>query len=211
MKHTLLILAAVACWVAPLHLQAKSPVVGPVKNIVPKVTFGLKGGLNLQQTSGSLADNAYNAGGLGGVFIGLTKKKIGVQVEGLVKSAKVDYTPLYNPGIGVTAKVHVNTVSLNVPVLFEYKLFWRIWGQIGPQFSTILSAKQSSKDVKNQFNTTNFDGVIGLQAILPAHFTLSSRYILGLTNMNASEKNVAGAIDTWNERSVQIALGFRFM
>ncbi len=210
MKHTLIILAVAVLFI-PNSLHAKTPVIGKAKKIVPKATFGLKGGLNLQQTSGSLADNAFNAGALGGVFVGLTKKKIGVQVEGLVKSAKVDYVPSFSPGTGASVKYHVKTVSLNVPVLFECKLFWRIWGQVGPQFSTILTAEESSKDVKKQFNTTNFDGVIGLQAMLPAHFTLSARYVLGLTNMNKTAVNYNGAVDTWNERSVQIALGFRFL
>jgi hypothetical protein len=211
MKHTLLILVVAAVLGFPASLLAKTPIVGKVKKIVPKVTLGIKAGLNLQQTSGNLADNAFNAGFLGGVFVGLTKKKIGVQVEGLVKSAKVDYQPSFSPGTGASVKYHVNTVSLNIPVLFEYKLFWRIWGQVGPQFSTILTAEESSKDVKKQFNTTNFDGVIGLQAILPAHFTLSARYILGLTNMNKTVVTYNGAVDTWNERSVQIALGFSFI
>jgi Outer membrane protein beta-barrel domain len=213
MKHTL-IFFAVAVLLFPSGIYAKSPVIGKVKKIVPKVTFGIKGGLNLQQISGTVVDNAFSAGYTGGVFVGLTKRKIGVQVEGLVKSAEVDYKPLYfyQGGVG-PAKYHVNMVLLNVPVLFQFKLFWRVWGQIGPQFSTVLTAHESTNDsdAKGLFKKANFDGVFGLQAMLPAHFTLSARCILGLTNMNSSAAGLNGAVDTWNERSVQIALGFRFL
>ena len=174
--------------------------------IVPKFTLGIKAGLNMQQVNGDFVDNAYNYGFTGGLFAGVTKNKIGVQVEGLVRSAQLEYG---NPISSSAPLTKVNTISVDVPVLFEYKLFWRLWLQAGPQFSTIISAKQSSTDVKNNFNTTNFAAVAGLQANLPARLSISARYVFGVTNINNESKStIKGA---WNERCVQLSLGFRFL
>ncbi|MCD6012551.1 MAG: hypothetical protein K0Q79_2413 [Flavipsychrobacter sp.] len=179
------------------------PVVG---KMLPKFTIGIKAGLNMQQVSGNFADNAYSSGIVGGIFAGVSKNKIGVQAEGLVRSAKVAYTV---PTAATAPTFTVNTVSLDIPVLFQYKIFWRIWAQAGPQFSTLISAKQNSTDVKNNFNTTNFAGVLGLQANLPFRLSVGARYVLGVTNINNESKSaIKGA---WNERCIQLSLGFRFL
>ena len=209
MKHTFLFTALIA---GLLFANQSNAQLGKVTKLVPKVTVGIKVGANFQQISGSntgftTLDNAYKGGIVGGAFVGVTKKRIGVQVEGLVKSAQIDYTTTL--GTGNPVKLTINTVSLDIPVLFEYKLFWRLWFQVGPQFSTILSAKESSTDVKNNFNTTNFDGVVGLQANLPMHFTIAARYILGVTNIN--KESVSMINTAWNDRSIQLSLGFRFL
>ena len=206
MKNSILrsfILIALFC---AASAQAKEPAfpLGPIK-VVPKFTLGIKVGANMQQISGNLSDNKFNGGVLGGIFLGVTKKKIGVQLEGLVKSAKIEYKPTPTSLTNATIK----TVSLDVPVLFEYKLFWRLWLQVGPQFTTMISAKQSSTDVMKQFNTTDFAGVAGLQVTLPARLTFDARYILGVTNIN--KESVSGVTGAWNNRCIQVALGFRFL
>lgn len=174
-----------------------------VGKMLPKFTLGIKGGVNMQETTGGATHDGYYTGFVGGLFAGITKKKIGVQVEGLVKSASITYTTAIAPTV-----IKINTVSLDIPLLIQYKIFWRVWAQAGPQFSTILSANYKSTDVKNSLNTTNFAGVLGLQANLPLRLSVSARYILGLTNINKSMTPIA---DTWNDRSIQLSLGFRFL
>jgi hypothetical protein len=179
-----------------------------VSKVLPKITVGIKAGANFQKLTGSgLWANTYNPGFTGGVFVGVTKKKFGVQVEALISSAKFDYTPQYiapppNP------PTSANTLNLNVPVLLEYKLVPRLWVQIGPQFSDLLSAKDNNSDVvKNTIKTTDFACVLGLQAILPLHLTVSARYILGLTNVS----NLPSDFGTWNNRGIQLTVGYRFL
>jgi hypothetical protein len=197
MKHSLLISALAATLLFSNDTHAKVP----GADMVPKLTIGIKAGVNMQSLTGATWKSAYNAGIVGGAFVGVTKNKIGVEGEVLVKSAKFNT----NGGGG-----YINSVSLDVPVLFEYKIISRLWVQLGPQFSSMLSAKDNnSNDVKKSFNTTDFAGVIGLQANLPLHLTVGARYVLGMTNIN--NESVSGTKESWNNRSIQIYVGFRFI
>jgi len=203
MKRLLLLSTLSAALLFSTRSFAQVPI---VSKILPKVTVGIKVGANFQELTGSTWDNAYKAGFTGGVFVGVTKKKIGIQVEGLISSAKFNYSPtLHVPTVTPTS---ASTLNLNVPMLFEYKLVPRLWVQLGPQFSDLLSAKDNnSNDIKSSFKTTDFAGVLGLEGILPLHFTVSARYILGLTNVS----NVSSANGSWNNRGIQLAVGYRFL
>ena len=200
MKRTLLLSALAFSLLSATRSAAQVPGVSKVAKALPKVSVGVKVGLNLQQLSaGSYSNDAYNPGIVGGAFVSVRKNKIGVRVEGLVKTAKID---VLGPTPG-----HINSIALDVPALFEYRLINRVWLQVGPQFTSILSAKdQSSNDVKNNFNTSDFSGVLGVEVVLPIHLTASARYILGFADMNNS-----GVGDAWRSRSVQIAIGYRFL
>ncbi len=201
MKHTFLFAALSATLLFSNHSDAQVPVVSAV---LPKVIIGVKVGANLQQLTGDSWKSSYNAGLVGGAFVGLTKKKIGVQGELLVRSAKFD-----TKGDPSNPSVSIKTLSLDVPVLLEYRFIPRLWLQLGPQFSAIISAKVNSTDVKKMFNSTDFAGVVGLQAMLPMHFTAGARYVLGMTNIR--NESYTGVKESWNNRSIQVYLGFRFL
>lgn len=181
-------------------VNAQIPGVSQVTKALPKVTLGLKVGLNMQQISGApVYNDSYKPGIVGGAFVSVRKNKIGVRAEGLVKTAKID---VVGPPSG-----HINTIAVDVPVLFEYKIISRLWVQAGPQFTSMITAKDNnSNDVKNTFNTSDFSGVVGLEALLPLHFTVGARYILGFTDANKS-----GVGDAWKNRSIQLSVGFRFI
>ncbi len=202
MKRTIFSTCLAAIMAFSVNAGAQVPVVSKVTKVLPKLTLGIKAGANMQQLTGGTWEQKLNTGFIGGAFVGVTKKKIGVQGEILVKSAKFDF----NSSIGSAS---VNAMYLDVPVLFEYKIVKRLWVQLGPQFSTMLSAKQSSTDVKNAFNTTDFSGVLGLQVNLPLHFTVGARYILGVTDVN--NETVTGTKEAWNNRSIQLYLGYRIL
>jgi hypothetical protein len=195
MKRTLFTVLSVVLLAG--QAMAQVPVVGKV---LPKITLGIKAGANMQTITGNTWDGKYNPGFVAGAFLGLTKGKIGVQVEALVKSAKLD-----SKGSVTSPTVSVKTMSLDIPLLLQYKLISRLWIQAGPQFSSTISAKQGSTDVKNALNTSNFDAVVGLQAILPLHLVAGARYVHGLTDFNKSNT------ETWNSRSIQVYVGFRFL
>ena len=59
------------------------------------------------------------------------------------------------------------------------------------------------------FATTDFSGVLGLQAILPLHLIVGARYVLGFIDQNAN--SVPGLTNTWKNRSFQLYAGFRFL
>ncbi len=201
MKRSLLFIALSAALLFSNNTEAQIPGVSKVTQALPKVDLGLKLGANFNQITGSDFKQAYKPGVVGGAFLGVSKNKIGVQVEALVKSAKFDAS---------TGGGYIKTLSLDIPVLFEYKLIPRIWLQLGPQFSKMLTAKDNnSNDIKKYFNTTDFDGVIGLQVKLPLHLVVGARYILGFSDMN--NKSLPGSTDAWKNRSIQAYLGFRFL
>ncbi len=192
------ILLLAACSVLLLNnANAQVPV---VSKVLPKVTLGVKAGANFQTLSGSNWESSYKPGILGGAFVGVIfKDKFGVQAEGLVKSARFN--------VGGFSDNYVKTVSLDVPLLFQYKLFWRVWAHAGPQFSNIISAKDSANsDVKTFFKSSDISGVLGLEVKLPLHLTVGARYILGFSDVNNTAVSEA-----WRNRYAQLYLGFRFL
>ena len=205
MKRTLLLTALSATLFLSNRAEAQVPV---VSKVLPKVTVGLKVGANFQDlSSNSSFQNSYQGGVVGGAFVGITKHKWGVQVEGLVKSVKYSFSDALQ---GLGASSDVNTVYLDVPVLLEYKIIPRLWVQLGPQFSDLLSAKSGGTDQKSDFKSSDFSGVLGLQAILPLHFILGARYIYGFSDINNQSSPIFGT-DAWRNRSFQIYLGWRFL
>jgi hypothetical protein len=204
-KSVLLSALSAALFLTSTVAQAQIPI---VSKVLPKVTLGVKVGANFQElNSSSNFANSYKGGVVGGLFIGVSKNKIGVQVEGLVKTVKYSVSDaIIYPG-----SHDINTIYLDVPVLLEYKLLPRIWLQLGPQFSSLLSAKNNSNDVKNQFNTTDFSGVLGLQAILPLHFVAGARYILGFSDVNGHNSTAGIGTEAWHNRSFQIYAGWRLL
>ncbi len=205
MKRTLLFIAFMSLTFAE-NATAKTPIAGKVTKAIPKFTLGVKVGANFQELN-SKADfkQGYNAGLMGGLFAGVHWSKVGIKAEGLVKSASFAYTD----GTTSIGQGNVDVVYLDVPVLFEFNILPRLWVQVGPQFSDMLSAKSNGNDVQSRFKTTDFSGVLGLEAKLPLHFSVGARYILGFADIN--NHSVANANETWNNRSIQLFVGFRFI
>ncbi len=199
MKRTM-ILAAVAATLISNAANAQLGVQKVTGKVVPTVTLGVKAGANLQRISGDATINtSMKPGILGGVFLSVNKKKNGVRVEGMVHTAKF--------AAAASSSVYTNTVSLDIPVLFEHRLVKRVWLQLGPQFTSLISAKANTgADMKGSFRNSDVSAVGGLEIQLPMKFTLSGRYILGFVNVN----NTVPAA-TWKNSSIQIAVGYRFI
>lgn len=205
MKRTLLLTTLSIALLLTNSAEAQIPGVSKVTKALPKVDLGIKVGANFQDLSkNSTFKSSYKGGVVGGAFLGVTKNKIGVEAEVLVKTVTYSTTATLT-----NQSVDIKGIYLDVPVLFEYRLVPRLWVQIGPQFSDMLSAKNGSTDVKKEFNTSDFAGVLGLEAKLPAHIIVGARYLLGMTNIN--NESVSGTKDAWNNRSVQLYVGFRFL
>jgi hypothetical protein len=203
MKRTLLVTLLSGFLFTQSHAQ-----ISKITDIAPKVDLGLKIGLNMQQLSaGSDFQNSYKSGIFGGAFVGVHKNKIGVQVEALVKGVSyelnVPATPISSGG---TSKL--NAVYLDIPLLFEYRIVKRVWLQLGPQYSIMMSAKNASgNDVKNAFKSSDFAGVIGLDVHLPVRLSAGARYVLGFSDIN----NTSSATESWKNRSIQLYLAYRIL
>ncbi len=173
------------------------------KPTLPSFDLGIKAGANFSSLSGAEWDNSMKAGFTGGAFVGLRVKKIGVQLELLANSAKYSVA-------GVSSGGDFKTTNLDIPILFQYKVIPMLWLQLGPQFSTVVSASgPSGVDDPKSFFKSSFAGVIGLELKLPVKFNVGVRYVLGLSSAN--NESYTGVSTAWQQRSAQVYLGFRFL
>jgi len=183
------------------------PIVGAVTKKLPKVNVGLKVGANFESLTGNAWQNTYKGGVVFGAFARVYKGNLGLDVEAMINTAQ--YSPVDSFASGTFRALY-----LNVPVLIEYKLFHRLWLQVGPQFSPLISMSNSAvDDPKALFKSSYLSGVAGLQVILPMHIVAGVRYVLGFTDINNISSNVSSGIgsDAWKNRSIQLHVGFRFL
>ena len=198
MKHTLLLTALSASLLASTHSNAQVPGVSKVTKSFPKVDLGVQVGANFQTLTGDNWKNNYSGGLVAGAYVGLHKNKWGGKMEVLVKTVK------YNVDL---TNAEIKTVNLDVPLLLEYRIVPRLWVQLGPQYTNMISAKQNGDDVKNDFfKSSELSGVIGLEAHLPLHINVGARYVMGFTDQNNTS-----ASDAWKNRAIQGFVGFRIL
>jgi len=216
MKKIILVFTIFASSLASFSANAQIPGVSKVTKALPKPMLGLKigGNFNELSTSGSELAQSYKPSFLPGVFAGLRKGSWGLRLEAIINTAKYDYS------FSGVSKGTFKNVYLDLPLMLEYKLIPRIWGQVGVQFSRTLSvdalASGNTPPINSPsdwFQKNSYSGVIGVEARLPVHLVLGARYILGFTDMNAvSTSNASGAASSaWKARTAQIYLGFRFI
>ena len=214
MKHKLLLAALSATLLFSNRTEAQIPGVSKVTKMIPKVDLGLKLGANFNQLHGNSFKNSYQPGIIGGAFVGVRMNKWGIRAEGLISSAKYTYSfTKYTSAYSTTQNGTFKNIYLDVPVLFEYKIISRLWAQIGPQFSNVISVSATPNppagtDPKSYFKS-GFSGVLGLEARLPIHIVAGARYILGVTDIH--NESLPGASGAWNTRTIQLYVGFRFL
>ncbi len=188
----------------------------PVVNKLPKLDLGVKIGANFAKIGGDNWEQTYQPGIVGGAFVGLHKHKLGVQVEALVNSSHYKTSAV----VDSIHKGEFRAIYFDIPVLLQYKLVGaklapKIWIMAGPQFSNLISVKNMNAlagDAKETFKSSTVSLVAGAE-VRYLKFSLGARYLLGLTNMNNSSASNAIhiATNTWNNRSYQLYLGFRFI
>lgn len=170
------------------------------KKILPTATFGVKAGLNVEQMRGDRAiDTNFKLGGVGGIFLSVSKKHMGGRVEALVKTVRYSTKN--------SSYVHIRTTSLDIPFLYEYTFFDRLKVMAGPQLTAIISAKRANgMDVKNNFKNCDFSAVLGADVDLPLRLTVGVRIIQGFVNINNTLPS-----SRWRNSSAQLTVGFRLV
>lgn len=185
---------------------------------------GIKLGANLNKVEGEYWDNGYKANLMAGLYTSLNTRKWGVQVEPLFTQSTFStgkgfsdlYKDFYQTGRDSVVNGTFKVSYYNIPILLNLKVFSKVWLQLGPQFSGTLSVKDKDNlmdDAESFFKNSMISAVGGLWINLPAHFTLSGRYVFGLNNLNGNSnyiqysKNVK---DNWNQRLLQIGIGYTF-
>ncbi len=213
MKKTRLLSVITALLLSSNSLFAQSI---PVVNKLPKFDLGIKLGANFAKIGGDNWEQTYQPGIVTGAFMGLHKHKLGLQVEALINTSHYKTS-------GIVDSIHkgeFRAIYFDIPVLLQYKLVGaklapKVWIMAGPQFSNLISVKNVNAiagDAKETFKSSTVSLVAGAE-VRYMKFTLGARYLLGLTNMNNSSASNAIhiATNTWNNRSYQLYLGFRFI
>ena len=183
-----------------------------------KIDLGIKLGVNMDKLSGNSWDNGYKAGFLGGAYLGVRASRIGVQVEAFYSQSNYTvsghnfydlYSAFYQNVADSAKKGSFKVSYMNIPVLFEIKLMPYVWLQVGPQYSAVLSVSDGDNmltDAKKVFKSGTVSGVVGVDIKLPFHLDLGARYILGFSDVNNTN-----ASDSWNNRTLQVHLGYRLL
>lgn len=191
------------------------PVVGAVANASPvKFDLGIKLGANFSRLQGSIWDDTYRTGFVGGAFGGVHFKKFGVSAELLYSRVKFTYKPstlsgslFTNPADSAKANTYAVT-SLSIPVLLGVKLVGPLWFQVGPQYNGIINIGDENgflKDVNTVFKSGDISGVLGLWLNV-SKLNVGARYIIGFSDMNNTSFG-----DSWKNRSIQLHIGYSFL
>jgi len=102
---------------------------------------------------------------------------------------------------------------LSLPVLVKYKIPNTGLGiYLGPQYSYLIGAQDAFKskrekhevDSKNDYKSSDFSGVAGVEYYLPIGIGLSARYQLGLSSI----QDMGGS--TVKNRTFTVTAGYRF-
>lgn len=179
------------------------------------IDLGIKLGANFSKLEGSVFDDTYRTGFLGGAFGGVKFGKYGVSAELLYSRTRFTYNPgsLDKSFFSDTTKFDDENSfavsNLSIPILFNIKLVGPIWFQVGPQYTSVISIGDENgflKDVDAVFKNGDISGVAGLQANI-SKINIGARYIMGFSNMN----NASGVGDSWKNRTIQLHVGYAFM
>ncbi|HEV8515555.1 MAG TPA: porin family protein, partial [Cyclobacteriaceae bacterium] len=137
---------------------------GVVTSNAQGVAIGLRAGLNIANesisTSGfTVSPNSLTSFVAGGYAKIMFSDKMGIQPELLYNGlgSKTDG--------GSSGTITTKTNYLSVPIFFRYNVVPQFHLLAGPQLGILLSATQSdnsgSGDIKDQFNSSDFGGVVG--------------------------------------------------
>lgn len=204
-----------ACILFPAMLQAQG-------HSKLNLDLAVKLGANFTNIDGKYWVNGYKANLLAGAYAALNGPRIGLQIEGLFTQATYitgkGFSDLYKD-FYQTGKDSIKTGSFrvnyfNIPVLLNIKLMSRVWIQLGPQYSGVVTVKDVNglmNDAGKLFKNGTVSGVGGLQINLPLNISLSGRYVFGLSDINNNydyTKNQSNIEDNWKQRTLQVALSY---
>jgi hypothetical protein len=177
------------------------------------LSFGIKGGINMANYSGSDASGAkMKMGGVGGAFACFDLIAIKIQPELLFsqKGAKA------SGDILGTAVTYTNTANyVEIPVLLKYSFGIGIVPSIyvGPAFGMLMSATakvegggySGSADSKDALNSTDLGLIIGAEVKTPMKLSVEARYEMGLSKV---PKEILGYQPNIKNSTISLMVGY---
>jgi len=177
--------------------------------------LGPKVGMNLSKLDGQSWDGGYKTNLLGGVWLAVHGSRFGIQVEGLYTQTSYITGPgfdtIYNQYV-VAGKDSLQNGQFrlsyfNIPIMAQVKILNRVWLQVGPQYSGVVSVHDKDEfvnDATKLFENGSISAVGGLWIEMTRHLNAGARYVMGLSNFNKTD------LESWKQRDVQIHIGYKF-
>lgn len=149
------------------------------------IKYGVKAGLNLANVAGDVEGNkmkiGFNAGGFARISVTET---ISFQPELLLSTQGAKEKGSY---AGVSYEGKNNLTYLNIPLLAQYNTTSGFYGETGPQFGFLVSAKAKSDgekvDIKDNLKTLDLSWAFGVGYLTQSNVGVNVRYNLGLSNI----------------------------
>ena len=191
----------------------------------PKTTFGVKAGVNMSKLrpsdfpSGTKIETNMKTSFGGGFFanIPLGTGGLAFQPEVLFngQGSKINMTSTVL-GVSSTVKYEQDLRYLSVPMMLQFKGASGFYGEIGPQVSFLLDARQDGpgdENIENEKNYENFEfsGGAGIGYVSAMGLGIGARYNHGFSNVLDNESSTMGSNNTSMKHSViHIGLFYQF-
>ena len=95
----------------------------------------------------------------------------------------------------------------NIPLIAQVRILNRVWLQVGPQYSGIVSVEDKDEfvnDASQLFENGTISLIGGLWVEMTRHLNAGARYVLGLSDLNKTD------LESWKQRDLQIHIGYKF-
>jgi hypothetical protein len=186
----------------------------PVLNRI-HVAVGPKIGVNLSKMDGQSWEGGYKTNLLGGVFLAIHGNRFGIQAEGLFSQTSYVTGPSFDTIYKQYIQAGKDSLNggqfrlsyFNIPLMAQVRILNRVWLQVGPQYSGVVSVRDKDefvKDAEQLFHSGTISAVGGLWIEMTRHLNAGARYVMGLSNINKTD------IESWKQRDVQIHIGYKF-
>lgn len=167
-------------------------------------TFGLKAGVNFAKIGG----DDINSGDVEG----LTAYHFGLVAEfGVSESFSVQPELLYSvKGYSFedfgNSDTDVKLNYISIPVMAKYYIADGVSLEAGPQIGVLVNAKSGDEDIRDFINGLDYGVALGFGYKFDGGFNVSTRYTLGLSNIN--DENI---FNSKNQNNVfQLSVGYLF-
>jgi len=186
----------------------------PVLNRI-HIGIGPKVGVNLSKMDGHSWDGGYKTNLLGGAWLAVHGSRFGIQVEGLYTQS----TYITGAGFDTIYKQYImagkdslqggqfRMSHFNIPIMAQVRILNRVWLQVGPQYSGVLTLTDKDgfvRDATELFKEGTISAVGGLWVEMSRHLNAGARYVMALSNLNKTDE------ESWKQRDVQIHIGYKF-
>ncbi|MGY5847540.1 porin family protein [Salegentibacter sp. HM20] len=184
--------------------------------LAQEISFGAKGGVNFANFGGDDADE-INTESLTGFHLGLLalwkfSEKFAFQPEVLYSSqgAKVSESFFDEDFGNMNVDVKLKLDYISVPLMLKFFPIEGLSLELGPQLSFLVDSEAEadvqgenfSVDIKDETNSFDFSGAVGLSYNLPMGLFFQGRYIMGFTDVYEDS-------DIRN-RVLQLSIGYKF-